>query len=341
MNHSGKELLEQLLDGRSLSESTAHGLMCLLTDETLPPARAGALLGALRAKGETAAEIRGFATALRELATKPVLPAELQCMDIVGTGGDNSGSYNLSTGTALLAAASGIPVAKHGNRSVSSKSGSADMLAELGLPMPMDAERSGECLRATNFTFFFAPFFHPAMKAVARVRIAMGVRTVFNFLGPLCNPAAPPLHLIGAYSEAAAKLMADTLAGMEQHRSFIVHGEPGWDEATPVGEFVLFDVKDGTVTREVRTPEDYGVARCTANALTGGDATHNAKAMEAVFSGADKGAHRDALLMGASLALELAGKVESPQQGVELAASTIDSGKASALVQKIREFASA
>ena len=327
MSNQYSVMLEQLLDGVSLSEGDAHGLMHEMASGDMQPALAGALLAALRAKGETAEEIRGFATAMRELAIHPEIPDGPPTVDTVGTGGDGSGSLNLSTGTGLLAAAAGARVVKHGNRSVSSKSGSADMLEKLGMPLPLDAAASVECLGALNFTFLFAPAYHPAMKAIMPVRGALGVRTVFNMLGPLTNPAAPPFQLIGAFSHDAAKLMAETLSGMPIERAFVVHGEPGWDEATPVGEFTLYDVAASSVVRTTRTPEDYGMQRCEPDALRGGDAAHNAAELKRVFFGEDKGAHRDALLMGTSLVLEVAGLVTDLQAGVALAADTIDSGK--------------
>jgi anthranilate phosphoribosyltransferase len=331
-------LLEQLLNGQSLSEQQSFELMVELAGGDLPPALAGALLAALRAKGETAAEIRGFATAMRELAVHPEIPAGAPTVDTVGTGGDGSGSLNLSTGTGLLAAAAGARVVKHGNRSVSSKSGSADMLECLGMPLPLDADASVRALAALNFTFLFAPAYHPAMKAIMPVRAALGVRTVFNMLGPLTNPAAPPFQLIGAFSPAAAALMADTLSGMPIERAFVVHGEPGWDEATPIGEFILYDVHPGSVGKTVRTPEDYGVQRCAPGDLRGGDATHNAAELERVFTGDDKGAHRDALLMGTSLVLEVAGLAKDAKSGVDLARDAIDSGKASRFLDNFRRY---
>jgi anthranilate phosphoribosyltransferase len=328
MSNNYSAMLDQLLEGVSLTEADAHGLMHAMASGDMQPALAGALLAGLRAKGETAEEIRGFATAMRELALHPEIPDGPPTVDTVGTGGDGSGSLNLSTGTGLLAAAAGARVVKHGNRSVSSKSGSADMLEKLGMPLPLDEAASVDCLAALNFTFLFAPAYHPAMKAIMPVRGALGVRTVFNMLGPLTNPAAPPFQLIGAFSEDAAKLMADTLSGMPIERAFVVHGEPGWDEATPVGEFTLYDVSAGSVVKTTRTPEDYGMQRCEPDALRGGDAAHNAAELTRVFVGDDKGPHRDALLMGTSLVLEVAGLVADLNEGVELAANTIDSGKA-------------
>ncbi len=337
MTNQYSALLDALLDGQSLSEQQAHDFMCDLAAGDMPEALAGAFLAGLRAKGETADEIRGFATAMRELAIHPQIPGGQPTVDTVGTGGDGSGSLNLSTGTGLLAAACGARVVKHGNRSISSKSGSADMLESLGMTLPLDEQAAVACLEATRFTFLFAPAYHPAMKAVVPVRGALGVRTVFNMLGPLTNPATPPYQLIGAWSVDAARLMADALAGMPIERAFVVHGEPGWDEATPAGEFVLFDVRPGAVTELRRTPEDYGLTRCAPEDLAGGDAEHNARELVRVFTGEDKGPHRDALLLGTSLVLEVQGAVASATEGVAVAGAAIDDGSAGRFLDALRD----
>ncbi len=336
MSKEYTKLLDSLLDGESLAQTQAYNLMHKLAEGELPPALAGALLAGLRAKGETADEIRGFATAMRELAVHPEIPDGAPTVDTVGTGGDGSGSLNLSTGTGLLAAACGSRVVKHGNRSISSRSGSADMLECLGVPLPLHEEQAVACLQDTGFTFLFAPAYHPAMKAVAPIRGALSVRTVFNVLGPLTNPAAPPFQLIGAYSKDAANLMADTLAGMPLERAFVVHGEPGWDEATPAGDFVLYDVQPGSVTEMTRSPSEYGLAVCLPEALEGGDAEHNARELVRVFTGEDKGAHRDALLMGTSLVLEVQGVAKNPVDGVQQAAAAIDDGRAEAFLEGLK-----
>lgn len=341
MSNNLSAMLDGLLDGRSLAEAEAYELMHKMAEGDVPAALAGALLAGLRAKGETADEIRGFATAMRELAVRPDIPDGAPTVDTVGTGGDGSGSLNLSTGTGLLAAAAGARVVKHGNRSVSSQSGSADVLECLGMPLPLDAAEAVACLDASNFTFLFAPAYHPAMKAIVPVRAALAVRTVFNMLGPLTNPAAPPYQLIGAWSLDAARLMANALAGMPIERAFVVHGEPGWDEATPAGEFALFDVSPGKVREQQRSPEDYGLPRCTPEELAGGDASHNAQELQRVFSGEDKGAHRDALLMGASLVLEVMGSARNPKHGVEIGAAALDDGAAVTLLERLQQhFAS-
>jgi anthranilate phosphoribosyltransferase len=333
-----REILERLLQRRDLAEAEAAELLVALTDAAVAPAMAGALLAALRSKGITPDEVRGFAGAMRGLARRPELPPGPPAVDVVGTGGDASGSFNLSTGAALLVAAAGVRVVKHGNRSVSSRSGSADLLEALGLPLPLDERAAGECLAATNFTFLFAPHYHPAMKEVAPVRRALGVRTVFNLLGPLTNPAEPPFSLIGAYSAEAARLMAETLAGMPIQRVFVIHGEPGWDEATPVGPFELYDVRPGQVARELRDPRDLGLARCSAADLAGGDAAHNAAGLRAVFEGRDRGPHRDALVLNAALALEVTGAATPAEACVTAASEAIERGDAARLLTRIAEF---
>ncbi|HUA89615.1 MAG TPA: anthranilate phosphoribosyltransferase [Steroidobacteraceae bacterium] len=330
-----REHLERLLARADLSQDAAAELMTQLTDPQLPPALAGALLAALAAKGVVADEARGFAQAMRRLARRPPLPAEVRAIDIVGTGGDASGSFNISTGTALLVAACGLPVIKHGNRSVSSRCGSADVLEVLGLRVPLDESAAVACFAATGFTFLFAPHYHPATRAIAPIRAALGVRTVFNILGPLVNPAQPPLHLVGAYSLEVARLIAATFAGLPLERAFVLHGAGGWDEPTPIGPFVLFDVRPGRISESVRTPEDYGLKRCAAADLAGGDARHNAQALRAVLNGEDRGAHRDCLLLGAALALEVAGEVAAPREGIARAAQAIDGGAATALLERL------
>lgn len=332
MGQQATRYLERLLAKEDLDEAEAAETLKAMAEGSVDPAVAGGLLIALRCKGETAAEIRGFATAMRELARRPAIPAGGPYVDIVGTGGDSSGSLNLSTGAALLAAANGLKVVKHGNRSISSRCGSADVLAALGLPIPLDEREAATCLNALGFTFLFAPHYHPAMKNIGPVRAALGVRTVFNILGPLANPATPPFHVIGAYSEKMAELMAETLAGMDSERSFVIHGAPGWDEATPVGPFLCFDVRPGKVERSVRDPKDAGLARCTAEDLLGGEAEFNAERLRGALAGEDTPAHRDALVLGAALALEVTGTAPDLRSAVEAARAAIDDGRAAALV---------
>ncbi|HET8697321.1 MAG TPA: anthranilate phosphoribosyltransferase [Gammaproteobacteria bacterium] len=337
MSLAAQQLLDRVLAGKHLEEAQATELLKLLGTGEVPPALAGALLIALRNKGETAAEIRGFALGMRELALRPVLP-EGAYVDIVGTGGDGSSSLNLSTGSALLAAAAGARVVKHGNRSISSRSGSADVLAALGLPVPLDAAAAARALERLGFTFLFAPHYHPAMKHIAPVRAALGVRTVFNILGPLANPAAPPYHVIGAFSEAVAALMADTLAGMPLERAFVVHGEAGWDEPTQAGPFIIYDVRPGRVQRSVRDASDLGLPRCALDELRGADAASNAARLRAALCGEDTAAHRDALTLGAALALEVTGAAPDARRAVARVREALAGGEGRRLLDAVTAF---
>lgn len=338
MNADAINLLEQVLAGSDLSEAEAAWIMRSMVADNLAPALSGGLLIAMRLKGEAASEIRGFAQAMKELARSPEIPAGGNYVDIVGTGGDSSGSLNLSTGSALLTAACGIRVVKHGNRSISSRSGSADALEAIGLPIPLNEREAGESLATLGFTFLFAPHYHPAMKNIGPVRGTLGVRTVFNILGPLTNPAAPRFNVIGAFSEEIAEMMAQALSGMDAERSFVIHGAPGWDEATPVGPFLCFDVRPGMVERTVRDPADLGLARCRPDDLLGAGAQENADRLVAAVSGEDTQAHRDALTLGAALALEVSGAEPDAEYAVKRARQTLEDGGGAKFLQQLRAF---
>jgi anthranilate phosphoribosyltransferase len=339
MANSPRNTLDHLVQRRDLTEAEAAALLTSLTTGELAPAMAGALLTALRMKGVTAAEVRGFAGAMRSLARKPSLAEGLDAIDIVGTGGDASGSLNLSTGAALLAAACGLPVVKHGNRSISSRSGSADLIEQLGFVLPLDETQAAQCFAATGFTFLFAPYFHPAMKALAPIRAALGIRTVFNLLGALTNPAAPRFRLIGAYDAATAELMAGTLAGMDIERAWVVHGAGGWDEATPIGPFLAFDVERNAIRRYEIDPREFNLAPCGLGDLAGGDAAANFAALLEVFEGRDRGAHCTALVLQCGLALFVAGRAASIQAGIDMARAAVESGRANEWLRRLRQFA--
>jgi len=329
-------MLRRLLRGGSLEEREAETAMRELATGKAPEALAGALLAALRLKGESAAELRGFARAMRALAIRPQLPPGGPVADVVGTGGDGSGSLNLSTGAGLLAAACGVRIAKHGNRAVSSKTGSADVLEALGVPLHARANEVSAALRQHGFAFMFAPYFHPAMKSVAPVRAALGVPTVFNLLGPLANPAQPPFMLVGAFSEDAARLLADTLSGLDIERCFVVHGEPGWDEPTPAGRYLLLDVRPGRVDSTTRDPADAGIPRCAPEALAGGERDYNARILESALRGQGTAALNDALALQASLVLELTGQTTGPAEALQAAREALREGRAGCLLDRIR-----
>lgn len=333
-----KHLIGKILDAEPLTEAEAGELIVALTSEDLDPAAAAAALAGMRTRGETADELRGFARGLQQIAVRPEIDDVSNAVDVVGTGGDASGSLNLSTGAALLAAAAGAQVIKHGNRSVSSRSGSFDVLEALGLDVPWDPAQSGRVFAETGFTYLFAPMFHPSMKSVAPVRQSMGARTIFNLVGPLANPARTPYLVVGAFSEESARMMAETLAGMEITRAFVVHGEPGWDEPTPVGPYSLFDVTPGHVTRTTEDPADAGMARCSASDLTGGDPAYNANAIREVFDGGE-GPHRDALVLGASLALRVTGAPAG--EALQRTSHALDYGAARGLLDRLVTMESA
>jgi anthranilate phosphoribosyltransferase len=326
--------LERLLRREDLTETEAGGLVARLADEATPAALAGAVLVALRAKGERPEEIRGLARALRERARPAGLDAT-GAVDVAGTGRDGSGSLNLSTGSALLAAACGARVIKHGDRAQSSRAGSADVMEALGLTLPLAEPRARACFEATGFTFLYAPYYHPALAALTTLRRTLGVATVLDLLEPLCNPATPPYAVIGACDVATAALIADALAGMPSTRAFVVHGAPRWDEPTPVGPFVLYDVHDGAVHATRRDPLDFGVQRCLASELAGGDAAYNAARLRAVFRGEDRGPHREALALGCALALEVTGTVADLEEGRARALAALDDGAAAALLDAV------
>lgn len=328
-------LLERLLDRHDLDEEQAGLLLQGLMAPDVPDVVKGAVLAALRTKGETGAELRGLAMAMRARAIPVLLPEGVHALDTCGTGGDGSGSFNVSTAAAILVAALGVPVVKHGNRSVSSRCGSADIVEALGLPLCADAAHARAQLVDHGFAFLFAPTFHPATAAIGAVRRTLGVRTTFNLLGPLTNPASPAFQLVGAASPSIARKLADALSGMPVQRAMVVNGTPSWDEATPFGPFLVIDVRPGHVHERTIDPlVTCGVPRAAHDALDGGDAAHNAKMMHEVFGGA-RGAVRDAVLLNAGLALEVVGRVPTLADGFALAGAAIDDGRAAWFLSRL------
>jgi anthranilate phosphoribosyltransferase len=334
-----KSALARFISQDDLEESEAYGLFSDLVAPSADPVLIGAVLATLEAKGASPEEVRGLARAMRALALKPEIPPGGPIADIVGTGGDGSMSLNLSTGAALLAAAAGVRIAKHGNRSASSRSGSADVLERLGLNLPLDPKQSGRCLADTGFTFYFAPHYHPALARLAPIRKALGVRTVFNMLGPLANPAAPGFALVGAWSRSAARLMAEAFAQMSIERIFVVAGDNGWDEPTPAAPFTLFDVRRGEVREERRTHRHFDLPSCRAEELAGGEPQENAARLRAILEGCEQsGGARSAIVMGAALLFEAMGLAATPREAAERAASAIDDGRAARLLKTLGAF---
>jgi len=333
--------LDLLLERRDLTADQAEALVAALARGEVEPALAGAILAALRAKGEAASEVMGFARGLRAAARPAGIPQSTceVALDIVGTGGDGSHTFNLSTAAALLCAALGVPIIKHGNRAITSRSGSADVLAALGLPMPMDEYTAAACLASTGFTFLFAPHYHPATAAIGPIRRSLKARTIFNMLGPLTNPAQPRFALLGAYSLDAARLMARACAGLGSPQALLVHSDDGTDEPTPASAFQLISATaNGSLDERRIEPWTLGVPRCEADSLRGGDAEHNAAALRRVFAG-ERSAHRDAVVLGAALGLLAAQRVPDLPRGLADADAAIADGRAASFLDRLQQFA--
>ena len=327
-----RDAIGKLVEGQSLSEEEARAVMGEVMAGEATPAQIAAWLVALRLKGETPEELLGMVRAMRERAV-PVETAG-DPIDTCGTGGDASGSYNISTASAIVAAAAGIKVAKHGNRSASSKCGSADVLEALGVRIALTPQQASRCLDEAGITFLFAQAYHPAMKYVAPVRTEIGVRTVFNFLGPLVNPAGVRRQVLGvALSEIAPK-MASILNDLGAVHALVVHGEDGMDEVSLGGATSVYEVRDGAVRSYAITPEELGLPRAGRSDLAGGDRDENAAIIRRLLDG-ERGPKRDALLANASAALLVGDKAKDWKEGVALAADVIDSGAAK---QKLEEF---
>jgi anthranilate phosphoribosyltransferase len=333
MSEQVRSALATVVDGGTLSIDDARGAMGAVMDGESSPALLAALLVALRMRGETVDELAGFATAMRQRVLRVEAPDGT--IDTCGTGGDKSGTFNISTAAALVVAAAGVPVAKHGNRAMTSKSGSADVLEALGVRTDHDASSGAAALRDVGFAFLFAPHFHPAMKHAGPTRREIGVRTAFNLLGPLTNPAGARRQVVGVPDAAAAPRLAAVLERLGVERAFVVHGD-GLDELPLDGSGVLYDVSADGVTRREIDAQSVGLRRASTSALLGGDPETNARLIEAVLGG-ESGARRDVVTLNAGAALLAAGRTETLDAGVELAALTIDAGLASELVDRLRE----
>jgi anthranilate phosphoribosyltransferase len=332
------DYLHQAADRLSLSADQAEDALNLILagEATLP--QITAFLTALRVKGETAAELTGFARAMRRHATP--IPADglaRPLVDTCGTGGDGHGTFNISTVTAFVIAGAGLSVAKHGNRSISSRCGSADILEALGVRIALSAAQMGDALRQCGIAFLFAPAVHPAMKHVQPARLELKMRTIFNLLGPLTNPAGAEIQLIGAPSAQAAELMANALTRLPVKRALVVHGTDGLDEITTTGLTIAFEVCRGEVQQRSLMPMEFGVALASLADLAGGDAEENARIARAILGGA-AGPQRDIVLVNAGAAIYLAGRAASFADGAQLAAEAIDSGAAKAKLEALAAF---
>lgn len=329
--------IQLLLDGHHLSREDAHEIMSSMMDGEATPAQVAGFLVALRTKGETADEIAGFAEAMREHVI-PVTPQRAPLVDIVGTGGDGARTFNISTAAALVAAAAGAAVAKHGNRAASSAAGSADVLEELGIDLEQHPDRIARSIDELGFGFMFARAHHPAMRFVAPVRQEIGIRTVFNVLGPLANPAGACDGVFGVYSAELATPYAEALAELGARRAFVVHGAGGLDEISPCGPNIVVEVAGGDVREWELDPVDLGIEPADPAALAGGTGAENAAIIHAVLAG-EPGPRRDAVLLNAAGALVAAGLVEDFVEGISLGGETIDSGAARSRLEALVAFA--
>jgi len=332
MTEAVRGALAKIVEGEHLSMDEARTAMGSVMDGEATPALLAALLVALRMRGETVDELAGFAAAMRERVVHVTAPPG--AIDTCGTGGDQSGTFNISTAAALVVAAAGVPVAKHGNRAITSRSGSADVLEALGVRTDHDADSAAQALAAHGFAFLFAPNFHPAMRHAGPTRREIGIRTAFNLLGPLTNPAGARRQVVGVGDPGPAPRLAEVLRRLGVERAFIVHGD-GLDELPLDGSGVLYDVTPEGVDRRQIDARSLGLVRRPTTALAGGDPATNARLVEAVLHG-ESGARRDVVLLNAGAALLAAGRVETLEAGIELAGLTIDAGLVGELLEALR-----
>lgn len=322
-----KGILAKLSEGKDLTKEEAMYTQNMILTGQATEAQIACILTALKMKGETLDEITGFAAVLRDKANT-ISPDVDNYVDLVGTGGDCTYSFNISTTSAFVVAASGLPVAKHGNRSISSKSGAGDVLEALGVNIAADPDVVKKCVEEVGIGFMFAPHFNPAMKYVGKVRKDLGFRTIFNILGPLSNPSRAKAMVVGVYTSKLTDVIAKAMMNIGVERAFVVSGCDNMDEITLTGSTTISEIKDGRVNTFTVTPEQFGFKRCGLDELQGGDGTVNAEITKDILSGKEKGAKRDIVLLNAGATLYVGGMADSIQAGIRLAQETIDSGKA-------------
>jgi anthranilate phosphoribosyltransferase len=327
-----KALIGVVANGTSLSEEQAEAAFNIIMSGDATPSQIGGFLMALRVRGETVAEITGAARAMRAKCQYVAAPDD--AMDIVGTGGDATGTFNISTGAALVAAACGIPIAKHGNRALSSKSGAADTLMVLGINNEAEFPLIERAIREAGIGFLMAPRHHSAMRHVGPTRVELATRTVFNLLGPICNPAGVKRQVTGVFAKEWVVPIAETLGRLGSEAAWVVHGSDGSDEITTAGSTFVAELRDGKVTTFEITPEEAGLKRVAPADLKGGDAERNAAEVRAMLGG-QKGPYRDVVLMNAAAALKVAGKAKDLKDGVAVAGAAVDSGKAKRVLESM------
>lgn len=330
-----RPLLAKVASGAALTrEESAYVFDKMMSGEATP-SQMGALLMGLRVRGETVEEIAGAVSVMREKMLPVTAPAG--AVDVVGTGGDASGSYNISTCASFIVAGAGVPVAKHGNRALSSKSGAADVLMALGIKIDLPPAGISRCIGETGIGFMFAPSHHPAMKHVGPTRVELGTRTIFNLLGPLSNPAGVKHQMVGVFAKSWITPLAEVLRTLGSDRAFVVHGSDGLDEITICGPTDIAELADGRIRTFEVWPEQFGLERAAPEAVKGGDAAHNAQALRAVLEGA-RNAYRDVSVLNAAAALHVAGRAATLEEGVALAQHSLDSGAAKARLAALIEI---
>ena len=327
-----KSIIGKVATGASLSREEAASAFDAMMSGEATPSQMGGLLMALRVRGETVDEITGAVSAMRSKMLTVDAPAD--AVDIVGTGGDGSGSVNVSTCAAFIVSGTGLPVAKHGNRALSSRSGAADVLASLGVKIDLRPEQVGRCVRECGIGFMFAPAHHPAMKNVGPTRVELATRTIFNLLGPLSNPAGVKRQMVGVFSRQWVQPLAQVLRNLGSESAWVVHGSDGLDEITLTGPTFVSALQNGEIRNFEVTPEDAGLPRCEPGALKGGDADANAIALQSVLSGKPS-PYRDVALMNAAAALVVAGRAKDLREGVAIGAKSLDSGAANARLKHL------
>ena len=327
-----KTLIGQVATGAALTREQAAEAFDRMMSGEATPSQMGGLLMALRVRGETVDEITGAVTAMRAKMLRVAAPA--YAIDVVGTGGDASGSFNISTCAAFVVAGAGVPVAKHGNRALSSRSGAADVLVALGVRIDLPPEAISACIKEAGIGFMFAPSHHPAMKHVGPTRVELGTRTIFNLLGPLSNPAGVKRQMVGVFSKQWVEPLAHVLKNLGSERAYVVHGSDGLDEITTSGPTTVAALENGAVRMFEITPEEVGIERVKPQALRGGDAAANAAALKSVLEG-KKGAFRDIAVINAAAALVVAGKAKDLSKAVVMAEKSIDSGEAEATLGRL------
>ncbi len=330
-----KDLIGLVADGQTLDQSQAEAAFDIIMSGDATPAQIGAFLMALRVRGESVDEITGAARIMRAKAHAIEAPAD--AIDIVGTGGDAKGTLNISTGASFVVAACGVPVAKHGNRALSSKTGAADVLTALGVNIDADFTLVREAIWENNLGFLMAPRHHSAMRNVGGVRVELGTRTIFNILGPLSNPAQVSRQMVGVFAHQWVEPMARVLGNLGLERAWVVHGADGLDEMSTTGPTYVAELKDGAVQTFEVVPEDAGLARASLDDIRGGDSEHNAAAMRGMLAG-EPGAFRDIVILNAAASLIVAGKAEDLASGAEKAAHAIDSGEAMDTLNRLIEI---